>query len=151
MKILLFCLGLFLLGCANEAEKAAVVQDTAQGLAVPDSPADSARLPMGNRKRATYSNERFRNVRVEVINDSSFRVQGEAQIFEARFGWVVEDGHNELANGFESTDAGAPSWGDFSFTVRVEKRQLNSTLHLILFENSAKDGSRQHSLPVPLQ
>jgi hypothetical protein len=62
----------------------------------------------------------------------------------------VEDGHNELKKGFESTDAGAPAWGDFSFTVEAEKERPNSTLHLVLFATSAKDGSRGHELPVYL-
>lgn len=63
---------------------------------------------------------------------------------------MVEDGHNELKKGFEATDAGAPEWGNFGFIVNVKKERLNSTLHLILFETSTKDGSRQFELPVPL-
>ncbi len=48
------------------------------------------------------------------------------------------------------TDMGAPEWGNFSFTVDVEKKRPNSTLTLILFESSAKDGSRQFELPILL-
>lgn len=98
----------------------------------------------------SYSNERFRNVKVRKLNDSSWHVSGQGQIFEARFGWVVEDGHNELASGFESTAAGAPAWGDFSFTVVAVMQQPNTTRHLVIYETSAKDGSRQHQLPIPL-
>lgn len=87
---------------------------------------------------------------VERVGGNAFRVRGAAQIFEASFGWVVEDGHNELASGHEMTSAGAPEWGQFDFTVTAEKQNDNSTLHLILFESSAKDGSRQHQLPIPL-
>lgn len=97
-----------------------------------------------------YSNQRFRNVQVEKLGEGRYRVTGQGQIFEARFGWVVEDGHSELARGNESTNAGAPEWGNFSFTVEAKKEKPASTLHLILFESSAKDGSRQHQLPVPL-
>ena len=97
-----------------------------------------------------YSNERFRNVTVEKVNGNKFRVKGEAQIFEASFSWTVEDGHNELKNGDEMTDAGAPEWGKFDFTVEVAKSDENTTLTLILFELSAKDGSRQHELPIAL-
>jgi hypothetical protein len=48
------------------------------------------------------------------------------------------------------TDAGAPAWGNFSFTVDAPKKNANSTLHLILFELSSKDGSRQYELPILL-
>ncbi|PKQ45605.1 Gmad2 immunoglobulin-like domain-containing protein [Confluentibacter flavum] len=97
-----------------------------------------------------YSNERFRNVTVEKVNNDKFRVKGEGQIFEASFNWTVEDGHDELKKGYEMTDAGAPEWGKFDFTVDVAKNRENSTLTLILFEISAKDGSRQHELPIVL-
>lgn len=97
-----------------------------------------------------YSNERFRNVTVEKVNGDTFRVKGEGQIFEASFNWVVEDGHDELKEGHETTDAGAPAWGKFDFTLDVAKNRENSTLTLILFETSAEDGSRQHQLPITL-
>jgi hypothetical protein len=97
-----------------------------------------------------YFNERFKDVTVQKTGTQSFLIKGKAQVFEAAFGWVVEDGHNELKTGHVMTDAGAPAWGSFSFTINVAKQRENSALHLILFEASAKDGSRQHELPVPL-
>lgn len=106
------------------------------------SPADST--------RKTFSNERFKDVTVKPLSQNKFEIQGKGQIFEANFGWVIEDGHNELKEGFEMTDAGAPEWGEFKFTVEAEKERPNSTLHIILFESSAKDGSRVHELMVPL-
>lgn len=98
-----------------------------------------------------YSNERFRHVVITKITTDQYRVAGQAQLFEAALSWVVEDGHNELTKGFEMTDAGAPEFGNFNFIVTVQKAQPNSTLHLILFESSAKDGSRQHELAIPLE
>lgn len=95
-----------------------------------------------------YSNERFKDVTVEILAEHKFLIQGKGQIFEASFSWVVEDGHEELKQGFQMTDAGAPEWGNFSFTLEVAKTRENSTLILILFESSPKDGSRQHELPV---
>lgn len=100
---------------------------------------------------ASYSNERFKEVTVKKIAENQYMVEGKGQIFEANFGWVVEDGHNELAKGFEMTDAGAPEWGTFKFVVEVKKEREHSTLMLILFETSAKDGSRQHELPIVLE
>ena len=101
-------------------------------------------------KGKTYSNERFREVKVERTGQDEYRIWGEAQIFEASFGWVVEDGHNEIKEGFTTADMGAPEWGNFDFTIQVEKARPNSTLILVLYETSMKDGSRQHELPIPL-
>ena len=97
-----------------------------------------------------YSNARFRNVTVEKTGENTFVIRGQGQIFEANFNWVIEDGHNELQKGYTMTDAGAPEWGNFNFTVAAPKQDPNTTLHIILFESSAKDGSRQHELPVLL-
>ncbi len=97
-----------------------------------------------------HSNDRFRNVTVTTVAEKEFRVQGEAQVFEANISWVIEDGHNVLKEGHETTSAGAPEWGKFDFTVTAEKQRENSTLHLILFEGSPKDGSRTHELPILL-
>ena len=98
-----------------------------------------------------YSNFRFRNVTVEKTGENRFTIKGQGQIFEAGFGWVVEDGHYELLKGFEMTDAGAPEWGNFSFTIEVKKQRPNSTLMLVLYETSANDGSRQYELPLLLE
>ncbi|MGV3632334.1 MAG: Gmad2 immunoglobulin-like domain-containing protein [Bacteroidota bacterium] len=96
-----------------------------------------------------YANERFRDVTV-VREGDSFRVRGQAQVFEAAFSWVVEDGHNQVQKGFEMTDAGAPEWGNFDFKVTVSKKRPDSALTLVLFEASAMDGSPQHELSVVL-
>jgi hypothetical protein len=97
-----------------------------------------------------YANERFKNVQVKKTGDHQYLITGKAQIFEASFSWVIEDGHEELKQGHEMTDAGAPAWGNFSFTIDVEKKRPNTNLHLVLFEASAKDGSRQYELPLLL-
>ncbi|MES2430741.1 MAG: Gmad2 immunoglobulin-like domain-containing protein [Bacteroidota bacterium] len=97
-----------------------------------------------------YFNKRFKDVTVTKINANRFRIKGQGQFFEANFNWVVEDGHEELKKGFEITDAGAPEWGKFEFTIEIEKIRLNSRLMLILFELSAMDGSRQYELPIVL-
>ena len=157
MKRIHFLLVIVLTGCnAGEQENSATVKmdtvtnhdvivekDTTQKAETdkPASPSPVAKM---------YSNERFKEVTVKKIAGHTFLVQGKGQIFEASFSWVVEDGHEELKKGFQMTDAGAPEWGNFSFTIDVPKKRANSTLHLILFESSAKDGSRQYELPVLL-
>jgi Immunoglobulin-like domain of bacterial spore germination len=99
----------------------------------------------------TYSNFRFRKVTVKKVGENRYAIKGQGQIFESSFGWVVEDGHYELLKGFEMTDAGAPEWGNFFFTIEVKKQRPNSTLMLVLYEISANDGSRQYELPVLLE
>lgn len=98
-----------------------------------------------------YSNTRFKDVTVQKVAANTYSVAGKGQIFEASFGWVVEDGHNELQHGFQMTEAGAPEWGNFRFSIAVEKQRTNSTLTLILYESSPKDGSRQYELPIALE
>ena len=80
-----------------------------------------------------HANQRFRNVRAQKTAENTYRIMGEGQIFEANFGWVIEDGHNELASGHQQTSAGAPEWGKFDFEVKAAKQNPNSTLHLVLF------------------
>jgi hypothetical protein len=106
--------------------------------------ADTSQFPKA------YSNERFKEVSIVRIADHKFQVAGKAQVFEATFSWVIEDGHEELQKGSQMTNAGAPEWGDFRFIVEAGKKRDNSTLTLILFESSPKDGSRQYELPIIL-
>ena len=141
-----------LAGCANDGTN---VHD--------DSPAHdtAARSPAAAPTRdtvataantaQTYSNERYRDVRVERLGGNTYRITGRAQLFEAAYSWAIEDGHDELQKGHGMTDAGAPEWGKFEFTVQAEKKRPNSALTLVLFESSAKDGGRQHELAVPLR
>ena len=144
MKRIIFLLFILITSC-NKKEK---IADETQ---VPVKMSDTVQLKKAvpsNTSLKNYSNERFRNVTVEKVNVNKFRVKGEGQIFEASFNWTVEDGHYELQKGYEMTDAGAPEWGKFDFTINVAKNKKNSTLTLIIFEISAEDGSRQHQLPI---
>lgn len=80
---------------------------------------------------------------------STFTVQGEARVFEGAFSWTLEDGHSILAEGNEFVEEGAPAWSPFEFEVNYTSAS-NSTLTLILFVYSAKDGNPEHELMVPL-
>lgn len=159
MKIFPLLLMILIFGCSektkkieseqtgNQLEKKPQVKDTLlQGI---NKTADSVNIPVGTNDKV-YSNNRFRNVTVTKSGIDTYRIKGEAQIFEASFSWVVEDGHNELKKGHQMTDAGAPEWGHFDFTITAKKQRANSVLHLILFESSAKDGSRQFELSILL-
>lgn len=151
MKLIYVVLAIALLACSEN--KRGKEQDTG-GAAVQSAdslPGADGRQTENTLPIDTYANSRFRKVTVEKTGDHQYTVRGEGQLFEATFGWAVEDGHNELKTGFGTASMGAPEWGSFEFTVEVEKARPNSTLMLILFEESAKDGSRQHELPVRLE
>jgi len=82
--------------------------------------------------------------------DSGFIVEGEARVFEAAFSWTLEDGHAILAEGHEMASAGAPAWGTFRFEVNYEHAQQPNMM-LVLFVHSAKDGSVEQELVIPLK
>jgi len=80
---------------------------------------------------------------------NTFTVEGEARVFEAAFSWVLEDGHSILAEGHEMADAGAPEWGSFSFDVSFD-RATQPNITLVIYVHSAKDGSMENELILPL-
>jgi hypothetical protein len=86
----------------------------------------------------------------ELLPIPGFTVKGEARVFEAAFSWQLEDGHSILAEGHEMADEGGPAWGSFEFTVPYDKVSQPNMM-LILFVYSAKDGSQEHQLIIPLK
>ncbi|GAB1529288.1 MULTISPECIES: Gmad2 immunoglobulin-like domain-containing protein [Brevibacillus] len=101
-------------------------------------------------QETVYGNDIFRNVTVKKTAQDTFEIKGQASVFEAVLNYVVEDGHNELTQGSVQASTAAPDWGDFTHTLKVKKAEPNSTLTLILFETSMKDGSRRMELIIPL-
>jgi hypothetical protein len=147
MKNLCILFAIALISCnGNRKSETIVTTDSITTKPVETVPIIEPAVP----EPKVYTNQRFKDVTVEKTGEHQFLIQGKAQIFEANLSWVVEDGHEELKKGFHTTDAGAPEWGNFKFTIDVVKKRPNSTLNLILFESSAKDGSRQHELPIVL-
>ena len=153
MKGLIIICVLGILACTNKPGEQQPVENI-DTVAVDNTrtaePADTVINDPSGISPKVYANERFKDVTVEKTAENTYLIQGKGQIFEASFSWVVEDGHNELQKGYTMTDAGAPEWGNFSFSVTAVKKNPNSTLHLIIFESSAKDGSRQYELPLLL-
>ncbi len=156
MKQILFCLVIFAAACNDNNKQTETTTTKADTVLtppvspVPDNEVKPEEPIVEPPAKKIYANTRFKDVTVEKTGDHKFLIKGKAQVFEANISWAVEDGHNELKKGFVTTDAGAPEWGNFSFTIDVQKKRENSTLTLILFESSAKDGSRQHELPIVL-
>ncbi|MDQ6755727.1 MAG: Gmad2 immunoglobulin-like domain-containing protein [Bacteroidota bacterium] len=147
---------LFLYSC-NSDEQAVTKSQNSETTVPPDThkivlniKTDSLKTNESKPVDQVYANQRFKDVVIKHLGNNKFRITGKGQIFEANFNWVLEDGHEELQKGFTMTDAGAPEWGNFDFTIHAKKKRGNSTLHLIIFESSAKDGSRQHELPILL-
>ncbi len=98
-------------------------------------------------------NDAFRNINVTGSN-GNYTVTGEARVFEAQFMYFVEDGHSILIDPTPvMAEQGAPSWGKFEFPIEIEQEQLpkNGTLLLVIYEESAKDGSSVNELVVPLE
>ena len=150
MKTIYFLIAIILLACNNSGEnKTPTTKDTVENKPV-NTQVKTDEAEDTTQAGKVYSNQRFKDVTVEKTGEHTFLIRGKGQIFEASFNWIVEDGHEELQKGYTTTDAGAPEWGKFSFTVDVPKKRENSKLNLILFETSAKDGSRQYELPVLL-
>ena len=143
-KSILWILTLLLFACTQKKSEdtTSPQSDSIQVITTEEAPKINAKV---------FSNERFRQVTLEKLDGNKFRIQGQAQVFEATFNWVVEDGHNELKSGFVTADIGAPEWGNFDFTIDVAKNDVNTTLILILFEISAKDGSHNYELPITLK
>ena len=140
---------IILIACKNNEQKTTTVKpDTLK--TIPETTQVTKEVKPDTLLLKIYSNERFKDVTVERTGKDKFLIRGEGQIFEANFSWIVEDGHEELKKGFQMTDAGAPEWGKFEFVINVTKKRENSTLTLILFESSPKDGSRQHELSITL-
>ncbi len=149
MRLTIFATFMILLSCNPKEESGTSAKTDTATTTIATSveeqkPASKDTLPPSK----AYANQRFKDVIVQRIGKDSFLIRGQGQIFEASFNWVVEDGHYELSKGYQMTDAGAPEWGKFEFIVHAPKKRTNSTLMLILFESSAKDGSRQYELPI---
>ena len=161
MKFLFSLIVLALVSCNDNEQETTVNTDTTTTITPPGTtsvvapPLDTSYTVSDDVKKPepqpkVYANKRFKDVTVEKVGENKFRIRGKGQIFEAAFSWVIEDGHEELKKGYEMTDAGAPEWGNFDFTVGAYKKRPNSTLHIVIYEVSAKDGSRQYELPIRL-
>ncbi|TCT16086.1 sporulation and spore germination protein [Natranaerovirga pectinivora] len=76
-------------------------------------------------------------------------VRGLARVFEATIQYEFEDGHFLFDKGFTTASEGAPGWGEFEIIIDLDEIDFNSG-SIILYEESAKDGSRLHELVIPV-
>lgn len=76
-------------------------------------------------------------------------VRGLARTFEGTIIYEFEDGHFILDEGFTTASKGAPNWGEFEIIIDFDD-VANYSGRVILFEESAKDGSRLNELHIPI-
>jgi hypothetical protein len=142
-KLIFVAIILFSLGCNNTDTNKQVSIDTNQNDQIKSETKEVAtNLPL--------SNERFKNVTVTKITQDSIFITGKAIVFEAVLNWTLKDGDKEIKSGYQTTSAGAPEWGKFEFGLKIPEKESNSALRLVLFEVSAKDGSRNYELTIPI-
>ncbi len=77
-------------------------------------------------------------------------IRGLARVFEGVIMYEFEDGHFILDEGFTTATKGAPEWGEFEITIDVNGVAYETGL-VVLYEESAKDGSRINELIIPLK
>lgn len=97
-------------------------------------------------------NNSFRNIHFSGKN-GTYKISGEARVFEGSFTYSVSDGHNVFIEKNEQVEKGGPDWAPFSFEVKIPEDDLpiNGTLMLELFYYSPKNGEKEDTLAVPLQ
>jgi hypothetical protein len=114
------------------------VQDGTKNPDTPTTPAQEEKV---------YQNNVFKDVVVTESGDNII-VTGKAQVFEGVFQYALYDGGKVLFQKNYQT-AGAPAWGDFKITF--EKRLVSSNESKFeLFVFSAKDGSKENTLEIPI-
>jgi germination protein M len=82
---------------------------------------------------------------------SGFEVTGTANTFEATFNYELKDAAGKvIAKNFVTATSGSGTRGTFRFTVQysISKPQAGT---LVAFEVSAADGSRTHTVELPLR
>lgn len=154
MKHFIFSALIFsLIACNNQAdEQQQATTDSNDFLT--DSPMqakEDSTISHGSVTDSTfYSNERFRDAHVQKLNDTTFKITGKARVFEANFEWHVKEDNVVIKKGHTTTDAGAPEFGNFNFTITAKRKNPSSKLEILIFEPSANDGTPQGELLMPL-
>lgn len=77
-------------------------------------------------------------------------VRGLARVYEGTILYEFEDGHYILDEGFTTATEAAPGWGEFEIIIEFDD-VVNDSGFVILFEESAKDGSRINELQIPVK
>lgn len=97
-------------------------------------------------------NQAFRNIMVSGSH-GNYTVAGQARVYEGTVQYEVEDGHFILDEGFTTASEGGPGWGIFKIDIQIPPEDLPEygSVRIVLFEESAEDGSRLHEIAVLLE
>ena len=83
---------------------------------------------------------------------SPLRVTGTANTFEATFEYELTDTDGRIVDShFVTATSGSGTRGTFDFTTKPYTVPFSGVGSLIVFERSAKDGSRIHLVEIPLR
>jgi hypothetical protein len=83
---------------------------------------------------------------------SPLRVIGTANTFEATFDYELTDTDGRIVDsGYVTATSGSGTRGTFDFTTKPYTVPFDGIGSLIVFERSAKDGSRIHLVEIPLE
>lgn len=95
----------------------------------------------------------------EVVDGDELTVRGESNTFEGTVQWELLDGDGvAVEEGFTTATGGMGTWGEFAFTVDLDaidgddRDDEDDDLDrgsIVVFETSARDGSRQNVVEVP--
>lgn len=86
----------------------------------------------------------------EAVVKDRIVVKGLARVYEGTVLYEFEDGHNILDEGFTTASQGAPQWGEFEIIIEFDEVANNSG-SIVLYEESAEDGSRRNELIIPVK
>ncbi len=80
-------------------------------------------------------------------------VKGLARVYEGTVLYEFEDGHFILDEGFTTASQGGPEWGEFEIIIELDELQevTNDSGSIIIYEESAEDGSRRNELIIPVK
>jgi hypothetical protein len=106
----------------------------------------------GHEPMQGFENEAFRIYEPTQGNkvENGFVVRGEARVYEATVQYeLLDENENIIAAGFTTASIAAPEWGEFSFVVNWENNLSHGTL--LIFEENAEDGSKRHTIKIPIK
>ncbi|OIJ09298.1 hypothetical protein BKP35_16640 [Anaerobacillus arseniciselenatis] len=104
---------------------------------------DSQEIVLQNVAFRIYEPAPYTNVKDRIV------VRGLARVYEGTVLYEFEDGHFILDEGFTTATNGAPEWGEFEIIIELDD-VTNYSGRVILYEESAKDGSRINELKIPV-
>ncbi|MBC7959120.1 MAG: Gmad2 immunoglobulin-like domain-containing protein [Vallitaleaceae bacterium] len=99
---------------------------------------------------AILENEAFRIYEpVEMVNESIV-IRGLASVYEGTVSYEFTDGKAILDKGFTTATEGAPGWGEFEIIIELKDLDV-STGTIVIFQESAEDGSRLNELSIAVE